>query len=156
MTIKVGGRLIVMFAAGLIAYFAGPLHAALKSGEPETVSRYGWLGDTLAPSDLVNIKPLAGGKAGSSGDKSRQPITLAQAQVVPPDQLNDIDRALAGTPYRTTVGVAPPIRPAAVRVAPIIVPSSSEAWDQTSLVGKIFVGIGACLTLASAARMFMA
>ena len=156
MSSKVGGRLVVMFAAGLIAYFAEPLHAALKSGEADAVGRYGWLGVTLAPSDLVNIKPLAGGKAVLSAEKARQPVTLAQAQVVPPDQLNDIDRALAGTPYRTTVGVAPPIRPAAVRVAPIIVASSSEAWDQTSLVGKIFVGIGACLTLASAARMFMA
>jgi hypothetical protein len=31
-----------------------------------------------------------------------------------------------------------------------------SAWDQTSLIGKIFIGFGALLTMASAARMFMA
>jgi hypothetical protein len=30
-----------------------------------------------------------------------------------------------------------------------------SAWDQTSLIGKIFIGFGALLTMASAARMFM-
>jgi hypothetical protein len=31
-----------------------------------------------------------------------------------------------------------------------------SAWDQTSLIGKIFIGFGALLTMASAARMFIA
>ena len=37
-------------------------------------------------------------------------------------------------------------------------PSNGESstWDQTSLIGKIFIGFGALLTMASAARMFMA
>ena len=34
--------------------------------------------------------------------------------------------------------------------------SSDSTWDQTSLIGKIFIGFGALLTMASAARMFMA
>jgi hypothetical protein len=34
--------------------------------------------------------------------------------------------------------------------------SESSTWDQTSLIGKIFIGFGALLTMASAARMFMA
>jgi hypothetical protein len=36
--------------------------------------------------------------------------------------------------------------------------SSNEhsTWDETSLIGKIFIGFGALLTMASAARMFMA
>ena len=34
--------------------------------------------------------------------------------------------------------------------------NESSAWDQTSLIGKIFIGFGALLTVASAARMFMA
>ena len=29
-------------------------------------------------------------------------------------------------------------------------------WEQTSVIGKIFIGFGALLTMASAARMFMA
>ena len=42
---------------------------------------------------------------------------------------------------------AAPRRPAA---------TESSTWDQTSLIGKIFIGFGALLTMASAARMFMA
>jgi hypothetical protein len=34
--------------------------------------------------------------------------------------------------------------------------SDSSSSDQTSLIGKIFIGFGTLLTLASAARMFMA
>ena len=32
----------------------------------------------------------------------------------------------------------------------------STALDKTSLIGKIFIGFGALLTMASAARMFIA
>jgi hypothetical protein len=46
--------------------------------------------------------------------------------------------------------------PAAL-VAPVMANSSEHsAWDQTTLIGKIFIGFGALLTMASAARMFMA
>ena len=34
--------------------------------------------------------------------------------------------------------------------------SEASTWDQTSLIGKIFIAFGALLTMASAARMFMA
>ncbi|HTO60455.1 MAG TPA: hypothetical protein VMM15_04280 [Bradyrhizobium sp.] len=159
MTSKVGGRLALIFAAGVIAYFGGPLHAALKSSAANApAAQTSWLGDTLSASDIINLKPIAGGKVASAG--SPRPIVVAQAQMgqgqmVTPDQLSDVDRALAGGAARTTVGVAPTTR-RIVRVAPIIVASPSDAWDQTSLIGKIFVGIGACLTLASAARMFIA
>ena len=34
--------------------------------------------------------------------------------------------------------------------------TENSTWDQTSLIGKIFIGFGALLTMASAARMFMA
>ncbi len=41
--------------------------------------------------------------------------------------------------------------------APVMASSQeSSTWDQTSLIGKIFIGFGALLTMASAARMFMA
>ena len=80
----------------------------------------------------------------------------AASPVVAPDQLNDVDRALREeTPQQTTLAMAsaePPAAPAAR------VPASDESstWDQTSLIGKIFIGFGALLTLFSAARMFMA
>ncbi|MBV8698535.1 MAG: hypothetical protein JO052_11865 [Bradyrhizobium sp.] len=161
MTSKVGGRLALIFAAGVIAYFGVPLHAALKSSAADApTAQTSWLGDTLSASDMINLKPIAGSKLASAASSKPRPIVVAQAQIgqgqiVTPDQLSDVDRALAGGAAGATVGVAPTTR-RVVRVAPIIVASPSDAWDQTSLIGKIFVGIGACLTLASAARMFMA
>jgi hypothetical protein len=83
----------------------------------------------------------------------------ADAQVVSADQLNDVDRALhespppASTAPASGVAVASAETPAAPVAA---VPNESSAWDQTSLIGKIFIGFGALLTMASAARMFMA
>jgi hypothetical protein len=40
----------------------------------------------------------------------------------------------------------------------VVAPNTSDnsTWDETSLIGKIFIGFGALLTMASAARMFMA
>jgi hypothetical protein len=42
--------------------------------------------------------------------------------------------------------------------ATVVLASGNEpsTWDQTSLIGKIFIAFGALLTMASAARMFMA
>lgn len=86
----------------------------------------------------------------------------SDAQVVSADQLNDVDRALresppaASTPPAAPLAVAPTEAPVAP-VAPVAARSNdSSAWDQTSLIGKIFIGFGALLTMASAARMFMA
>ena len=91
---------------------------------------------------------------GNSADG--QPAT--DAPIVAADQLNDVDRALQAT--------AAPARPMALAAAaPALTASSPPAaaassdtstWDQTSLIGKIFIGFGALLTMASAARMFMA
>ncbi|WP_298241694.1 hypothetical protein [uncultured Bradyrhizobium sp.] len=80
----------------------------------------------------------------------------AENQVVAPDQLNDIDRALQQDtpPAQKTVLAA---TEAQLRPAPVMASSQqSSAWDQSSLIGKIFIGVGTLLTLASAARMFMA
>lgn len=80
----------------------------------------------------------------------------ADNQVVAPDQLNDIDRALQqdSPPVQKAVVAATDAQP---RPAPVMASSQpSSAWDQSSLIGKIFIGLGTLLTLASAARMFMA
>ena len=84
----------------------------------------------------------------------------ARTSVIAADQLNDVDRALhEGAPATAPVMLASADRPAVV-ASPSAVnasPSSeSSIWDQTSLIGKIFIGFGALLTMASAARMFMA
>jgi hypothetical protein len=74
--------------------------------------------------------------------------------VVAADQLNDVDRSLhEGNPPAATAPAAPASPPA----APVTAGSQENSmWDQTSLIGKIFIGFGALLTMASAARMFMA
>ncbi|PIT05130.1 hypothetical protein TSA1_33580 [Bradyrhizobium nitroreducens] len=80
----------------------------------------------------------------------------AESQVVAADQLSDIDRALQqdSPPAQKTLLAATEAQP---RPAPVMASSQqSSAWDQSSLIGKIFIGVGTLLTLASAARMFMA
>lgn len=79
-----------------------------------------------------------------------------EGQVVAPDQLNDIDRAVQqeNPPAQKAVLAATEAQP---RPAPVMASSQqSSAWDQSSLIGKIFIGLGTLLTLASAARMFIA
>jgi hypothetical protein len=74
--------------------------------------------------------------------------------VVAADQLNDVDRALhASNSPAATMLIASADQPA----APVMASSEENStWDGTSLIGKIFIGFGALLTMASAARMFMA
>jgi hypothetical protein len=85
----------------------------------------------------------------------------ADGQVVAADQLNDLDRALhegkAPAVPIATASAEPPVPSATAPVtAGSTARSSDNTWDQTSLIGKIFIGFGALLTMASAARMFMA
>lgn len=81
-----------------------------------------------------------------------------EPQVVSADQFNDLDRALHEAPRPApTLALASAEAPAAP--APPAAAANSDdssTWDQTSLIGKIFIGFGALLTMASAARMFMA
>jgi hypothetical protein len=90
-------------------------------------------------------------------DTSAEAQPAADPDVVASDQLNEVDRALqqsqsetAPPPQQQTVAIAP------VKAAPVLAGGESKTWDQTSLIGKIFIGFGALLTMASAARMFMA
>jgi hypothetical protein len=80
----------------------------------------------------------------------------AQAAPVNPavgaDQLSDADRAARQDDVRQPIVVQAP----AARANPVVAGSQNATWDETSLIGKIFIGFGALLTIASAARMFMA
>ena len=83
----------------------------------------------------------------------------ADAEVASPDQPSELDRALPDS-----ASPAPPVRMAAAEARaeaapapPAVAASSNESSDETTLIGKIFIGFGALLTMAaSAARMFMA
>ena len=97
------------------------------------------------------------------------PINPADAQAVPANQaagadqqqLSDADRAARQDDVRMPVVVTQaktqteaPAPPA--RANPVVAGSQNANWDETSLIGKIFIGFGALLTIASAARMFLA
>ena len=75
----------------------------------------------------------------------------AETQIVSADQLNDVDRALQESkPIAATFAMA------SADTAATAGSDESSTWDRTSLIGKIFIGLGVLLTMASAARMFMA
>jgi hypothetical protein len=71
------------------------------------------------------------------------------ALVAAADQLNDIDRTLQEGNSAPPAAAGSPPAPATTMTG------ESTAWDQTSLIGKIFIGVGALLMMASAARMFI-
>lgn len=97
----------------------------------------------------------------AAADSPADAQPAADAQVVAADQLNDLDRALQESkpapqesqPPAATLAMVS----AKVPAAPVMARGDdSSTWDQTSLIGKIFIAFGALLTMASAARMFMA
>ena len=107
--------------------------------------------------------PWPSASSASSEDSTGQP-TAPQAQVVASDELNDIDRAVEKSSPTATdskpalslamVSAEPPA--SSFSIAAFLGNGSSTTLDRTSLIGKIFIGFGALLTMASAARMFMA
>jgi hypothetical protein len=130
MTNKATGRAAIILAIGLLAGFAGPSWAA----DPQT--------DATSVTAPVN-----------PADSQAAPA----AQAAPSDQLSDSDRAARPDDVKTPV-VATQSQPETpvVRASPVVAGSQNATWDETSLIGKIFIGFGALLTVASAARMFMA
>lgn len=130
MTNKATGRAALILAIGLLAGFAGPCWAA----DPQTDAA-----SVTAPSNPAD------------------PQAAPAAQAAPSDQLNASDRAAQPDDVRMPVIVtqSQPETPA-VRSSPVVAGSQNATWDETSLIGKIFIGFGALLTVASAARMFMA
>jgi hypothetical protein len=90
-----------------------------------------------------------------------EPKSTGDTQIVSADQLNDLDRALQpasppAAPAQTMASAEAPM-PSVVSLVPLVTGSvENSVWDKTSLIGKIFIGFGALLTMASAARLFMA
>jgi hypothetical protein len=109
-------------------------------------------GDTLA-GNAQAMSARANNILLSAPDNAADAQPAAETQVVAADQLNDVDRALheSSTP-KVALAMASAEAPAAVSNQ---ASTENSTWDQTSLIGKIFIGFGALLTMASAARMFM-
>jgi len=121
-------------------------NANARLTSPDTPTSNAARAMTARANDIVQAAPGAAGDA--------QPA--AETQVVAPDQLNEVDRALHETPPPATLAMASAEAPAAPTPAAAAAYNPPSTWDQTSLIGKIFIGFGALLTMASAARMFMA
>ena len=93
----------------------------------------------------------------AAADKPADAEAPADTAVVAPDQLND-DRSGAtstGGPLHADGCDGLDHRPASESPGQAA-NNDSSTLDKTSLIGKIFIAFGALLTMASAARMFMA
>jgi hypothetical protein len=114
------------------------------------------------PSDVANAraqmtddtkaKPAAEAPAQGTAEAATPAAQDPAVQVVNADELNDLDKA-------ATTDVTEPLP----KLPPSIANSRAElrfespsTWAQTSTIGKAFIAFGVMLTLASAARMFMA
>ena len=123
-----------------------------------------------APADTASAMSAKANTLLAAADRPADGQPAADGQIASSDQLNDVDRVLqqgapaapatqgapatqASPPSTQTVAMAP-VR--AASASPMLASNESSTWDQTSLIGKIFIGFGALLTMASAARMFMA
>jgi chromosome segregation ATPase len=97
--------------------------------------------------------------AANQSDLQAQP-GAANTELVAADELNEVDRALSENTNdkdkapSATLAMAVAQAPAQPQAA--VVSTDDSAWNQTSVIGKIFIAFGGLLTLASAARMFMA
>lgn len=115
---------------------------------------------TLAEDEAQNLAAL---------DSTDVISTVDGVQIAASDQLNDVDRALTAESAPALVSTAAaPVAAEPVPTNKIVkaVPSGetptvkkasdNDPWSQSSLIGKFFIALGGLLTLASAARIFIA
>jgi len=113
----------------------------------------------LTPTDTLagNVKAMSDRVSNilqGAPDNAADAQSAVGTPIIAADQLNDVDRALH---ENTPVALASADAPVGAASSPVAsAGSDNSTWDQTSLIGKIFIGFGALLTMASAARMFMA
>jgi hypothetical protein len=141
--IKANGRSALILTTTLAMGLLAGLTAPARAGSDDLNSPV-----FVSPSN-------SGAQPGTAPAATGQP---ADNQAPASDQLNDSDRALRDNTasQNATAPTASNDAPAA-RSAPVMAASGEHSvWDETSLIGKIFIGFGALLTIASAARMFMA
>jgi hypothetical protein len=139
MTKKLSGRAAFILAVGLLMGAAHPSFAGPQDAQPDNAAVTAQGNPVGNPAGIPAIPQAApaaetagpdqGAGAAAPADDLRQPVVVTQQQAE-----------------------APP----APRANPVVAGSQNATWDETSLIGKIFIGFGALLTIASAARMFMA
>jgi hypothetical protein len=149
-------------AVMVVMGFAAPSYAAVSAGN--IVAAPAMVDDVFRQELRVQMA-ATDARAGTSkpavetGVPVQAPQTSAtqpaDGQVAASDQLNDVDRALRETPPPAPpVAVASNEPPEQRTVA--MAGNDHSLWDETSLIGKVFIAFGTLLTVASAARMFMA
>lgn len=131
MTKKLSGRAAFILAIGLLLGASHPTFA----------------GQADAPADTTAVTT-----PGNPADVQGTPANQAAGT----DQLSESDRAARPDDLRMPQIVTQQADQPAARANPVVAGSQNGTWDETSLIGKIFIGFGALLTIASAARMFMA
>jgi hypothetical protein len=131
-------RSALIAAIGVVLGFAGPLHAASNADAVyDTSAKTGAIPPSMAEAQLR-----------SSDSSAADAQSAATADTMP---ASPSDTQPAATNPKVAAAEAP-----AARDAPAPSATEHSIWDETSLIGKIFIGFGALLTIASAARMFMA
>jgi hypothetical protein len=118
-----------------------------------------------ANAELSSTGSLAGSSARAMSERANSIVqaasdasSAADLPIVSADQLNDVDRALhENAPPAAPLTMASANVPVMAASSPLMATSSGNTtWDHTSLIGKIFIGFGVLLTMASAVRMFIA
>lgn len=143
---KASGRAAIVLAIGVLIGFAGPSCAA----DPQTDAA-GVTAPATPPSTPADVQAAPADQAAP-----------ANQAVGADQQLSDTDRAGRADDMRAPVAVTQgqtgqaQTETPAPRATNPVAGSQNATWDETSLIGKIFIGFGALLTIASAARMFMA
>ena len=101
-----------------------------------------------ADQPAVAAAPIPAGDAKATAAAAQDDPAV---QVVNADELNDVDKAATDAN-----GSLPKLSPAIANSRAEMRDDRPSPWAQTSTIGKAFIAFGVMLTLASAARMFMA
>lgn len=131
------------------ANIQGDMTPAVANANAQMVGPAPSDGAVKSPADVAqDAAPVSAANQDAATDAAAAGNT--DAPVLASDQLNELDRAATGDK-------APPrvLRPVA-KASYVANTSAEDTWSQTSLIGKVFIAFGGFLTLASAARMFIA
>jgi hypothetical protein len=93
----------------------------------------------------------------AAADKPADAEAPAEAGAVASDQATTFDRSLTPSEQPASAATTQAVVMASTsRPSSDVSANDSSTLDKTSLIGKVFIAFGALLTVASAARMFMA
>lgn len=153
---------------------AAPLASSIANAKAQLLDNHPTTGNaaplTPAPASIADRSSPA---ALNDASPARQPGIAAateapkadanteaknEAGVVSSDEVNDVDRAMAAQSEPTpTLALASVNTPGSVTTGQAAsAGDDNSSWAQASLIGKIFIGFGGLLTLASAVRMLIA